>query len=207
MSDGILVGIAGGTGAGKTLVARRICEQIGSTRVLLVSQDSYYVDLGHLTLEERIHHNFDHPDALDSELLIAHSRSLKQGNTVEQPCYDFATHIRRKETTTMGPHSVIILEGILVFVYPELRELMDIKVFVDADPDIRLIRRLRRDIIERGRSIESVLNQYAQSVRPMHLQFVEPSKRYADVIVPEGGYNTVAVDLLKTKIEVLLNDA
>lgn len=207
MADGILVGITGGSGAGKTLVARRICEQIGSNRVLLVSQDSYYIDLSHLSQEERSRHNFDHPDALDSRLLIEHARSLKQGYTIEQPSYDFVTHTRQSHTTSVGPHSVIILEGILVFVYPELRELMDIKIFVDTDADIRLIRRLRRDTIERGRSLHSVLKQYEESVRPMHLQFVEPAKRYADVIVPEGGYNVVAVDLLKTKIEALLNDA
>ncbi|MFQ5750461.1 MAG: uridine kinase [bacterium] len=203
---GILLGIAGGTGSGKTLVAQNIYADLGSDRVVRICQDSYYKDLSHLTAEERNAHNFDHPDAIDSELLIAHLKTLLKGETIEQPIYDFVKHIRSQKTQKIGPHSIIVLEGILIFENPELRNLMDIKIYVDTDPDIRFIRRLRRDILERGRSMESVIQQYEESVRPMHLQFVEPSKRYADIIIPEGGYNKVAIDLIKTKIEALLRE-
>ena len=207
MADrGILIGIAGGSGSGKTLVAKNIHSDLGSEKVVRICQDSYYKDLSHLSSEERNAQNFDHPDAIDSDLLIDQINALLQHETIQQPVYDFVTHTRTKETKTIGPHSIIVLEGILIFDNPVLRDLMDIKIYVDTDPDIRLIRRLRRDFMERGRSMESVIQQYEESVRPMHLQFVEPSKRYADIIVPEGGYNKVAIDLLKTKIEALLRE-
>ena len=208
MADGsvILIGIAGGSGSGKTLIAKTICSELGSKRVLLLYQDSYYKDLSHLSIEERNSRNFDHPDAIDTALLIEHLRSLRCGRTIEQPIYDFVTHTRTKETVEIGPHAIIVLEGILIFENVELRDLMDIKIYVDTDPDIRVIRRLRRDTLERGRTMESVIHQYEESVRPMHLQFVEPSKRYANLIVPEGGHNKVAIDLIKTKITALLAD-
>ncbi len=203
---GILLGIAGGTGSGKTLVAKNIYSDLGSERVVRICQDSYYKDLSHLTQEERNAKNFDHPDAIDTELLIRQINALVRGETIEQPIYNFVTHTRSEETNSIGPHSIIVLEGILIFDNQELRDLMDIKIYVETDADIRLIRRLRRDILERGRSMESVIRQYEESVRPMHLQFVEPSKRYADIIIPEGGYNKVAIDLIKTKIEALLRE-
>ncbi|MFQ5602758.1 MAG: uridine kinase [bacterium] len=203
---GILIGIAGGTGSGKTLVAKNIYADLGSDRVVRICQDSYYKDLSHIEPEKRHAQNFDHPDAIDSELLIEHVKALINGQTISQPIYDFVTHTRTDKFSLIGPHSIIVLEGILIFDNPELRELMDIKIYVDTDPDIRLIRRLQRDILERGRSMESVIKQYEESVRPMHLQFVEPSKRYADIIVPEGGYNKVAIDLIKTKIKALLRE-
>lgn len=206
MEHGILIGIAGGSGSGKTLVSQRIFEDLGSDKVIIIQQDSYYRDLSHLSLAERGKRNFDHPDAIDSELLIAQLEALLQGRTIEQPIYDFTVHARKVEARRLGPHRIIVLEGILILDNPRLRELMDIKVYVDTDPDIRLIRRLRRDVSERKRSVESVLAQYESSVRPMHLQFVEPSKRYADIIIPEGGHNLVAIDLLKTKIRALLNE-
>ncbi|MFQ6114508.1 MAG: uridine kinase [bacterium] len=203
---GILIGIAGGTGSGKTLVANNIYNELGSEKVVILCQDSYYKDLGHLPREERNAQNFDHPDAIDSDLLIEQIKALLQGKSIPQPVYDFVTHTRTKQTKIIGPHTIIVLEGILILDNPELRDLMDIKIYVDTDPDIRFIRRLRRDILQRGRSLESVIQQYEESVRPMHLQFVEPSKRFADIIVPEGGYNKVAIDLIKTKIEALLRE-
>ena len=202
--QGILIGIAGGTGSGKTLVASRIMQEIGSDQVTVLQQDSYYKDLSHLPFEERAKQNFDHPDALDDDLLVEHVRRLLAGEVVEVPVYDFTQHCRTGEYRSVGPHAIVILEGILVLYNERLRELMDIKVYVDTDPDIRFIRRLLRDIKERGRTLESVVQQYLDTVRPMHLQFVEPSKRYADIIVPEGGYNEVAIDILSTKIRDLL---
>lgn len=203
---GILIGIAGGTGSGKTLVSQNIYNELGSDKVVILCQDSYYRDLKHLEPEERRKHNFDHPDSFDSALLIEHLKALLRGEAIEQPVYDFVTHTRTQKTVTIGPHSIVVLEGILILDNPELRDLMDIKIYVDTDPDIRVLRRIRRDIMERGRSLTSVIQQYEESVRPMHLQFVEPSKRYADIIIPEGGYNRVAIDLIKTKIESLLRD-
>jgi len=202
----ILIGIAGGSGSGKTLVAQTLFRELGSDRVVIIQQDAYYKDLSHLPMEERARQNFDHPDALDNELLVRHIKALLAGETIEQPIYDFTTHSRKKETRRVGGQDIIILEGILILDNPELRRLMDIKIYVDTDPDIRFIRRLKRDIQERGRSLESVIQQYEESVRPMHLQFVEPSKRYADIIIPEGGKNVVAIDLLKTKIQALLKE-
>jgi uridine kinase len=203
---GILIGLAGGSGSGKTMVTRRLIEQLGSDRVIVVEQDSYYRDLSHLPFAERAAQNFDHPDAMDSELLIRHVQELLHGRAVDIPLYDFTQHLRLRETRSTGPHDVIVLEGILILDNPELRKLMDIKVYVDTDADLRFIRRLKRDTQERGRSMTSVVEQYERTVRPMHLQFVEPSKRYADIIIPEGGYNTVAIDLLRTKIVALLRE-
>ena len=206
MARRILIGIAGGSGSGKTLVARNIVREIGSDKVVVIDQDSYYRNLEDVPLRDREARNFDHPDAFDNELLKHHVRELIQGHAIEQPIYDYAEHRRLPETRTVGDHLVIVLEGILIFVDPELRALMDIKLFVDADHDVRFIRRLRRDLTERGRSVDSVIRQYEESVRPMHIQFVEPSKRWADVIIPEGGHNKVAIDLVKTKIRELLRE-
>jgi len=206
MSKNILIGIAGGSGSGKTLVARTIVRDLGSNRVTIVDQDSYYRDLDDIPIADRDLRNFDHPDAFDNDLLKQHVRKLLAGESIEQPIYDYTRHARLKETKTVGEHVVIVLEGILIFVDEELREMMDIKLFIDADPDIRLVRRIERDVRERGRAIETILRQYQATVRPMHLQFVEPSKRYADLIVPEGGHNRVAIDLMKVKIKDLLRE-
>ena len=202
----ILIGIAGGSGSGKTLVARTIVRELGSDRVVIIDQDSYYKDLEAIPPGEREGRNFDHPDAFDQDLLREHVRELLAGRPIEQPIYDYGAHRRLAEKRVIGEHSVIVLEGILIFVDPELRALMDIKLFIDADADVRFIRRLRRDLIERGRSADSIIRQYEESVRPMHLQFVEPSKRWADVIIPEGGHNKVAIDLVQTKIRELLRE-
>ncbi|MFH0777358.1 MAG: uridine kinase [Candidatus Eisenbacteria bacterium] len=204
MSRGILIGIAGGSGSGKTLVAETIHRELGSQKVVIIKQDSYYKALNHLPYEERCTQNFDHPDAFDLPLLKDHLERLLRGEGIAQPIYDFTQHLRKQETLRIGSHLVIVLEGILILDSPELRGLMDIKVFIDTDADERLIRRIRRDLWQRGRTLESVIDQYEKSVRPMHLQFVEPSKRYADIIIPQGGHNIVAIDLLKTKIRSLL---
>jgi uridine kinase len=206
MGRRILIGIAGGSGSGKTLVARTIVRELGSDRVVIIDQDSYYKNLEDVPFRDREARNFDHPDAFDNELLKRHVRELLAGRPVEQPIYDYAEHRRLAETRHVGGHLVIVLEGILIFVDEELRGMMDIKLFIDADPDVRFIRRLRRDLAERGRSVDSVIRQYEESVRPMHLQFVDPSKRHADVIIPEGGHNKVAIDLVKTKIRALLGE-
>ena len=207
MSRRILIGIAGGSGSGKTLVARTIIRDLGSDRVVIIDQDSYYRNLEDIPFRDREARNFDHPDAFDNDLLKRQIRELLEGRGIEQPIYDYTQHSRLRETRHIsGDHLVIVLEGILIFVDPELRELMDIKLFIDADPDVRFIRRLRRDLVERGRSVDSIVRQYEESVRPMHLQFVDPSKRHADVIIPEGGHNRVAIDLVKTKIRALLRE-
>jgi len=206
MSRRILIGIAGGSGSGKTLVARTIVSDLGSDRVVIIDQDSYYKNLEDIPLRDREGRNFDHPEAFDSELLLHHVRELLAGRPVEQPIYDYAQHRRLAETRKVGDHLVFVLEGILIFVDPAMRALMDIKLFIDTDADERFIRRLRRDLVERGRSVDSIVRQYEESVRPMHQQFVEPSKRYADVIIPEGGHNAVAIDLVKTKIRDLLRE-
>ncbi len=206
MKKRILIGIAGGSGSGKTLIAKNLFKDLGSKKVLILQQDAYYKDQTGIPFEERVKQNFDHPDAFDTELLIAQLKDLLAGKVVQQPIYDFTTHTRKKETIPVGGEDIIILEGILILDNPELRNLMDIKIYVDTDADVRFIRRLKRDIKERGRSVESVIEQYTKSVRPMHLEFVEPSKRYADVIIPEGGMNYVAIDLLRTKIEALLKE-
>jgi uridine kinase len=206
MARRLLIGIAGGSGSGKTLVARTIVRELGSDRVVIIDQDSYYRNLEDIPFRDRDARNFDHPDAFDHDLLKAHVRQLLAGQAIEQPMYDYNDYRRLTETRHVGEHLVIVLEGILIFVDPELRALMDIKLFIDADPDVRFIRRLRRDLVERGRSVDSIIRQYEESVRPMHLQFVDPSKRHADVIVPEGGHNKVAIDLVKTKIRELLRE-
>ena len=202
----ILIGIAGGSGSGKTLVARTIVRELGTDRVVVIDQDSYYRNLEDIPFRDREARNFDHPDAFDTELLKEHLRALLAGHPVDQPIYDYGQHRRLDETRRIGEHHIVVLEGILIFNDPEMRDMMDIKLFIDADPDVRFIRRLRRDLVERGRSVDSVIRQYAESVRPMHLQFVEPSKRHADVIIPEGGHNKVAIDLVKTKIRDLLRE-
>jgi uridine kinase len=206
MPRSILIGIAGGSGSGKTLVARTIVRELGSKRVVVIDQDSYYKDLDQIPFRDREARNFDHPDAFDTELLRRHLGELLEGHAIEQPIYDYAQHRRSNDTRRISDHLVVVLEGILIFHDPELRSLMDIKLYVDADSDERIIRRLRRDLLERGRSVDSVLKQYEESVRPMHLQFVEPTKRFADVIIPGGGHNKVAIDLVKTKIRELLRE-
>ena len=206
MSRRILIGIAGGSGSGKTLVARNIVRDLGSDRVVIIDQDSYYKNLEDIPARDREARNFDHPDAFDNELLKRHIRELLEGRAVEQPIYDYSEHRRLNESRRIGDHLVVVLEGILIYVDPELRALMDIKLFVDADPDVRFIRRMRRDLVERGRSVDSIVRQYEESVRPMHQQFVDPAKRHADLIIPEGGHNKVAIDLVRTKISELLRE-
>jgi uridine kinase len=201
-----IVGIAGGTGSGKTTVADKLAEAMPVGRCVTIEHDAYYRDQGHLPAEDRDAINYDHPAALDSELLARHLGELRGGRAVEVPIYDFATHTRRRETRTVAPARVIIVEGILVFAEPALRELMDIKIFVDTDPDIRLMRRIRRDLEERGRTLSSVRDQYHATVRPMHLEYVEPSKRWADLIIPEGGDNRVALDVLLGQLWRVVND-
>ena len=194
----VIVGVAGGSGSGKTTVVRRIVESLGPNEVTVLDHDRYYRDRNDLRLEERAALNYDHPDALETDLLVRHVRELKAGRSVEVPRYDFTRHARLPETERFAPRRAVIVEGILVFTSAELRQLMDIKVFVDTDSDTRFIRRLMRDVADRGRTMDSVIEQYQSTVKPMHLEFVEPSKRYADVLIPVGGQNTVAVDLLLT---------
>jgi len=202
----LIIGICGGSGSGKTTVARAILTNVGEHRITFISHDSYYRDLSHLPFEERSRVNFDHPDSLETELLIKHLLLLKKWMPIEIPVYDFTIHARTAVTIPVVPHPVILVDGILIFSDKALRELFDIKIYVDTDPDIRFIRRLERDIAERGRTMESVINQYLTTVRPMHLEFVEPSKRYADVIIPEGGMNTVALDMVIAMVEELLRE-
>jgi len=202
----MIIGISGGTGSGKTTVAQKIISSVGDANVVYLQQDSYYRNLGDMPLDLRHRVNYDHPDAFDTELLINHLEALRAGESIEQPTYDYATHSRRTATIHLDPQPVIVVEGILVFVNPQLRALMDLKIFVDTDADIRFIRRLDRDVNERGRSVESIITQYTTTVRPMHLQFVEPSKRYADIIIPEGGFNDVGIDLITGKIKAFLGE-
>ena len=200
----LVIGIAGGSGSGKTTVAQEILNRVGADRIAFLQHDSYYKDLSGLPPGLRSELNFDHPNSLESELLTEHILSLREGRTVDVPIYNFSTHSRTGQTFTVAPHRVILVEGILIFVDVSLRKLFDIKIFVDTDADIRFIRRLQRDISERGRTTESVIKQYQATVRPMHLEFVEPSKRYADVIIPEGGFNAAALDMLTARIQTLL---
>lgn len=200
----ITIGVAGGTGSGKTTVALNILKQVGFDKIAYLSHDSYYCDLSSLPLEERVKLNFDHPDAFDNELLIEHIKRLQLNEAVEIPTYDFKISNRTPETRRVEPQQVIMVDGILIFADKKLRDLMDVKIFVDTDADIRFIRRLQRDINERGRSTESVINQYLSTVRPMHMEFVEPSKRFCDVIIPEGGFNGVAVEMIVARIKSLL---
>lgn len=200
----LVIGIAGGSGSGKTTVAQEILQRVGPARIAFLQHDSYYKDLSGLPPAQRIQVNFDHPNSLETELLIQHIASLRDGKPVEVPIYDFSTHSRTSQTYTVQPRMVILVEGILIFTEAALREMFDVKIFVDTDSDLRFIRRLERDLTERGRTTESVIKQYQSTVRPMHMEFVEPSKRYADVIIPEGGHNTAALDMVVARIEALL---
>ena len=204
MGKNIIIGIAGGSGSGKTSVAKALVKDMHLNGTVIIEQDWYYKDLAHLPQTERMKWNFDHPNSVEFDLLISDLKAMVNGETVEVPQYNYVTHSRTDETLTIKPQKVIIVEGIMVLYEPTLRELLDIKLFVDTDPDIRFIRRLKRDIYKRGRAIDNVIDQYMQTVRPMHQTFVEPSKRFADVIIPEGGKNKVAIDLLRTKIASLL---
>lgn len=203
----MIIGICGGTGSGKTTVAQKIIAAVGLENVVYLQQDAYYRNLGDMPLELRHKVNFDHPDSIDIGLMMNHLEALRAGESIEQPTYDYATHSRKAETIHVEPRPIIICEGILVFFDPQMRRLMDMKIFVDCDADIRFIRRLDRDVHERGRSLESIISQYQTTVRPMHLQFVEPSKRYADVIIPEGGFNEVGIDLITCNIQSILAGA
>ena len=202
--DPLVIGIAGGSGSGKTTVAQEILQRVGPDRIAFLQHDSYYKDLSGLPPAQKAEVNFDHPNSLETELLIQHIASLRNGKPVEVPIYDFSTHSRTRQTFTVQPRRVILVEGILIFTEATLRDMFDVKIFVDTDSDIRFIRRLERDITERGRTTESVIKQYQSTVRPMHMEFVEPSKRYADVIIPEGGRNAAALDMVVARIEALL---
>ncbi len=200
----ITLGICGGTGSGKTTISEQIARELGSDHVAIIHQDSYYLDRSLLPSDEKQRINFDHPSAFDWKLFKKQVRALQEGKPVEKPIYNFHTHSRMPETTRVEPRPVLLIEGILVFDDPDLREMMDVKVYVDADADVRFIRRMDRDVRERGRSIESIVDQYMTTVRPMHLQFVEPSKRYADIIIPEGGHNRVALETLIARVRSML---
>jgi uridine kinase len=203
----VTIGVAGGTAAGKSTVATAIIDRAGAERIAIIPHDAYYRDLRQLPRAQREIINFDHPNSLETSLMIHHLEQLKQGKAVDIPVYDFTTHSRTNQTRRIEPQPVILVEGILIFAEPQLRDMLDVKIYVDADPDIRFIRRLERDVAERGRTVESVIEQYMTTVRPMHMKFVEPSKRYADVIIPEGGYNFIAIDMIATRIRALLEEA
>jgi uridine kinase len=202
----LVIGIAGGSGSGKTTVARKVAEALSQSSVGFIDMDAYYRNFAHLPMEERMRVNWDHPDAFDTELLAAQLGELCAGRSVDKPVYDFHTHTRSERTVRMNPADVLVLDGILLFADERVRELCDVKVFVDTDADIRLIRRLQRDVKKRGRTLDDVIRQYLDTVHPMHLQFVEPSKRYADVIVPRGGHNTVAIEMIVAKIQHRLRE-
>lgn len=204
-SSAFVIGICGGTGSGKTTITNRLSRELADSGVLVLQQDHYYKDLSHLPLDERSQRNFDHPSAFDTELFIEHVKKLKDGNSIERPVYDFTQHRRVQEIVQLESRPAILVEGILIFENEALRNLMDIKIFVDTDADLRFIRRLVRDIRDRGRTLESVVEQYQKTVRPMHLEFVEPSKRYADIIIPEGGHNEVGIDLVLQKVRSLIS--
>lgn len=202
----IIIGISGASASGKSLLANTIVNELGSDQVVVISEDSYYKDHSNIPFDERAKINYDHPDSIDHELLCEHLLQLQLGNSVEVPIYNHSMHVREKETRRIGRHAIIVLEGILLFVEQKLREIMDIRIFMETSLDICLIRRLKRDIKERGRSLDSVLKQYEETVRPMYLQFIDPSKRYADLIVPRGGGNRIAIDMIKAKMRELLGD-
>lgn len=202
----LVIGIAGGTGSGKTTVVANILARVGRDRIACLPHDSYYRDLTHLPLDERMKVNFDHPDSLETDFLVEHIQCLKRWEPVDVPVYDFANHNRTNRSVRVEPRRIILVDGILIFYEPALRKMFDVKIFVDTDADIRFIRRLQRDLYERGRTTESVIRQYLETVRPMHLEFVEPTKRYADVIIPEGGLNAVAMDMVVARIEALLGE-
>ncbi len=206
-SPTLVIGVAGGSGSGKTTVVRRIAESLGDSQVTVLEHDRYYRDRADLRLEERAALNYDHPDSLETDLMVEHVRALREGRAIEAPLYDFALYARKPATETIRPSRAVIVEGILIYTDATLRSLMDIKVFVDTDADTRFIRRLQRDLDERGRTVQSVIDQYLGTVKPMHLDFVEPSKRYADIIIPQGGHNAVAIDMLLTLIRGLTNRA
>jgi len=201
MKRPILIGITGGTGSGKSTISNAIYNKFDDKCITMIEQDSYYKDQSELSFEERVKTNYDHPDAFDTKLMIQHLKNLLSGQTILKPIYNFEVHNRENERITVEPRDIIITEGILILQEPELRELMDIKIYVDTDADVRIIRRLLRDINDRGRTIDSVINQYLNVVRPMHMQFTEPTKRYADIIIPEGGHNKVAIDLIVANIK------
>ncbi|MBO1885043.1 uridine kinase [Capnocytophaga sp. Marseille-Q4570] len=194
----LIIGITGGTGCGKTTVVNQIVNELSAEDVTVISQDSYYKDLSHLTFEQRTQINFDHPNSIDFDLLKEHLLALKAGKTIDTPTYSFVEHNRTKETVLVKPTNVVIVEGILIFSHPDIRDLFNIKIFVHADSDERLIRRIKRDITERGRDVEEVLNRYQNTLKPMHMQFIEPMKEFADIIIPNNRYNTVAIDIIKT---------
>ncbi|HEY8889586.1 MAG TPA: uridine kinase [Clostridium sp.] len=204
MNRPILIGITGGTGSGKSTIAREIYKRFGDTCIAMIEQDSYYKDQSDLSYDERIKTNYDHPDAFDTSLLVKHLNLLLEGHVIEKPIYNFEIHNRIKETVAVQPREIIIFEGILVLAEKILRDMLDIKIYVDTDADVRFIRRLMRDINERGRTTDSVINQYLNVVKPMHEQFTEPTKRYADIIIPEGGHNKVAIDILTANISQIL---
>lgn len=202
----VVFGVAGGTASGKTTVADTILETVGASRVAYLPHDAYYRNMSHLPLDERAQLNYDHPNSLETELLVSHIEQLLAGEAVDVPVYDFTEHRRTEETIRVVPSPIILVEGILIFTDSRLRELMDIKIYVDTDPDVRFIRRMVRDLEERGRSLDSIIKQYLETVRPMHLEFVEPSKRYADIIIPRGGLNKVALDMVVARLMALLRE-
>lgn len=202
----MIIGICGGTGSGKTTIARAILDSVGAKEVVLIEQDSYYRNLADMPLDERHQANFDHPDAIDSDMLVNHIKRLKQGEPVEMPVYDMVTHTRRDYTEMLMPKPVVIVEGILIFAESRVLDLLDVRVFVDTPDDIRLMRRLRRDIVERGRTVERTLEQYERTIRPMHFEFVEPSKRHADIIIPEGGQPHISIEFLCGLVREKLNE-
>jgi uridine kinase len=201
----MIIGICGGTGSGKTTIARAIVDSVGARKVILVEQDSYYRNLADMPLDERHQANFDHPDSIDSDLLVNHLKRLKQGEPIEMPIYDFVTHTRSEEVEHIEPKPVVIVEGILIFAEPRVLDVLDVRIFVDTPDDVRLMRRLRRDITERGRTFERTLDQYERTIRPMHFEFVEPSKRHADIIIPEGAQMGISVELLCSLVREKLN--
>ncbi|CAC9930746.1 uridine kinase [Aedoeadaptatus coxii] len=201
----VLIGLCGGSGSGKSTVTEQLYANTGSERCTVIRQDNYYKDQSHLSFEDRQKTNYDHPFAFDNDLFIKHLKLLREGKSVDMPEYDFSVHNRKKETIRLEPKDIILIEGILLFSEPRILKLLDMRIFVDTDSDVRILRRIKRDMKERARSLDSVIDQYMATVRPAHLQFVEPSKRYADIIVPEGGYNKVALDLIQTKVDYILN--
>lgn len=204
MKRPIFIGITGGTGSGKSTIAKEIYRQFGEDCIAMIEQDSYYKDQSHLSMEDRVKTNYDHPNAFDNNLLVSHLESLLNGHSIQKPSYDFSIHNRIEDTTKVEPKEIVIVEGILILEDPRIRELLDIKIYVDTDADVRIIRRMVRDINERGRTIESVINQYLNVVKPMHNQFTEPTKKFADIIIPEGGHNKVAIDIIVAKIKEVL---
>ncbi|WIF94506.1 uridine kinase [Caminicella sporogenes] len=206
MKKPIIIGITGGTGSGKSTVAKAIYKSLPENSIAVIEQDAYYKDQRHLSFEERTKMNYDHPLAFDTELLLEHLNALLNGQPIEKPIYDFTNHIRKDETIKVEPRDIIMLEGIMILEDKRLRDLMDIKIFVDTDADVRVIRRITRDMKERGRTLESIINQYLFTVKPAHQQFIEPTKKYADIIIPEGGYNKVAIDIVVTKVKSIIQE-